>query len=76
MFLAGIPVDFILFALTVPGLLQLLRHEWMPMANLSGLLPGFALLSDHFEKSWLPAILPRYLRDDWRGGFVMLAPGS
>jgi Na+/H+ antiporter NhaD/arsenite permease-like protein len=33
---------------------------------------GFALLADHFEKTGLPAILPNYLPDDWKGGFVML----
>jgi len=109
MTLAGIPVDFILFALTLlgvatlhghtmrvavtglvvitlykltlgdfggtpglPGLFKLLRHEWVTIANLLGLLLGFALLSDHFEKSEIPALLPDYLPDDWKGGFVML----
>ena len=56
----------------VPGLLQLLHHEWVTVANLLGLLLGFALLADHFEKTELPAILPDYLPDDWKGGFVML----
>ena len=107
--LAGIPVDFILFALTllgvalfhhrtlrvavvgvlgitayklafsgfrgvpgVEGLLALLGHEWVTLANLFGLLLGFALLSKHFEESRLPALLPRFLPDDWKGGFVML----
>ena len=106
---AGVPVDFILFALTlggvalfhhhtlrvavvgllvitayklgfshfrgvpgVDGLLALLGHEWVTIANLFGLLMGFALLSRHFEESRLPALLPRYLPDDWKGGFVML----
>jgi Na+/H+ antiporter NhaD/arsenite permease-like protein len=54
------------------GLLQLLGHEWVTIANLFGLLLGFALLADHFEKTELPAILPNYLPDDWKGGFVML----
>jgi Na+/H+ antiporter NhaD/arsenite permease-like protein len=36
------------------------------------LLVGFALLSNHFEKSEVPAILPKYLPDDWKGGFVLL----
>jgi Na+/H+ antiporter NhaD/arsenite permease-like protein len=107
--LAGVPVDFILFALTlagvalfhhhtlrvaviglvvitaykllfgnfggVPGaagLFALLGHEWVTVANLFGLLLGFALLSKHFEESGLPALLPRFLPDDWKGGFVML----
>ncbi len=106
---AGIPLDFILFALTlvgvalfhhhtlrvavtgllvitaykllfspfngvpgVPGLIALLGHEWVTVANLFGLLLGFALLSRHFEESRLPALLPRFLPDDWKGGFVML----
>ena len=106
---AGVPVDFILFALTlagvalfhhhtlrvavvglvvitlyklvfshfrgVPGmdgLIALLGHEWVTVANLLGLLLGFALLSKHFEESQLPALLPRFLPDDWKGGFVML----
>ena len=107
--LAGIPVDFILFALTllgvalfhhhtlrvalvgllvitlyklaftgfqggpgVAGLVAHLGHEWVTVANLFGLLLGFALLARHFELSHVPAILPRYLPDDWKGGFAML----
>ena len=109
MTVAGIPLDFILFALTllgvalfhhhtllvavtglvvitayklgfgnfsgvsgVPGLLALLAHEWVTLANLLGLLLGFALLADHFERSGLPTLLPNYLPDDWKGGFVLL----
>ena len=106
---AGIPLDFILFALTllgvalfhnytlyvgltglatitlykllftgfktgegVAGLAMHFQHEWVVLANLFCLLMGFALLSRHFEKSHVPAILPKYLPDDWKGGFVML----
>ncbi|MEO7009461.1 MAG: citrate transporter [Caldimonas sp.] len=54
------------------GLVALLGHEWVTIANLFGLLLGFALLSKHFEESRLPALLPRFLPDDWKGGFVML----
>jgi Na+/H+ antiporter NhaD/arsenite permease-like protein len=54
------------------GLLKLLAHEWVTIANLLGLLLGFALLADHFEKTEIPAILPNYLPDDWKGGFFML----
>ena len=109
MVVAGIPVDFILFALTLlgvalfhhhtlaaaltglamitayklafgdfsglrgaAGLAGLLAHEWVTLANLLGLLLGFALLADHFERSGLPALLPRYLPDDWKGGFCLL----
>jgi len=107
--LLGVPVDFILFGLTLlgvalfhhhtlrvavvglaaitlyqllgpgfragPGLAGLaghLHHEWVTLANLLGLLMGFALLSNHFERSEVPAELPRYLPDDWKGGLVLL----
>ena len=107
--LIGIPIDFILFALTllgiallhrhtlavaltglaavtaykllftdfktgagVTGLLLHLQHEWVTLANLFCLLMGFALLSRHFEKSGVPMALPKYLPDDWKGGFVLL----
>jgi Na+/H+ antiporter NhaD/arsenite permease-like protein len=109
MAVAGIPLDFILFALTllgvalfhhhtlavaltglavitvfklalgdfsgvpgVGGLAGLLAHEWVTLANLLGLLLGFALLADHFERSGLPGLLPRYLPDDWKGGLCLL----
>jgi Na+/H+ antiporter NhaD/arsenite permease-like protein len=105
----GVPVDFVLFALTLagvalfhhhtlqvaltglavivlyklgftgfktgPGLAGLgqhLVHEWVILTNLLGLLLGFALLSNHFEESRVPAVLPRFLPDDWKGGFVLL----
>jgi Na+/H+ antiporter NhaD/arsenite permease-like protein len=105
----GVPIDFVLFALTLagvalfhhhtlqvaliglavitlyklaftgfnagPGLAGLgahLLHEWVILANLLGLLLGFALLSNHFEKSKIPAVLPHWLPDDWKGGFVLL----
>ena len=107
--LFGIPVDFILFGLTLlgvalfhrhtlqvalaglavitlyklgftgfktgaglAGLGQHLLHEWVILTNLLGLLLGFALLSNHFEKSHVPAVLPRFLPDDWKGAFVLL----
>jgi Na+/H+ antiporter NhaD/arsenite permease-like protein len=106
---AGIPVDFILFGLTligvalfhrhtfgiavgglavitvyklaftgfkegagIAGLVAHLGHEWVVIANLFCLLMGFALLSRHFEKSRVPLELPRYLPDDWKGGFLLL----
>jgi Na+/H+ antiporter NhaD/arsenite permease-like protein len=54
------------------GLLAHLGHEWVLLANLLGLLDGFALLSKHFEASQVPAWLPRLLPDDWKGAFVLL----
>ena len=105
----GVPVDFVLFGLTLlgvalfhrhtlrvalaglavitlyklgftgfkegaglPGLAQHMLHEWVILTNLLGLLLGFALLSNHFEKSRIPAVLPRFLPDDWKGAFVLL----
>jgi len=54
------------------GLVGHLGHEWVLLTNLLGLLVGFAILSDHFEKTHIPAILPRFLRNDWMGGFGLL----
>src|SRR3954464_15897895 len=54
------------------GLAVHLLHEWVILTNLLGLLLGFALLSRHFEESGVPALLPRFLPDDWKGGFVLL----
>jgi Na+/H+ antiporter NhaD/arsenite permease-like protein len=105
----GIPVDFVLFAITLlgvavlhhhtlavaltglasitvykliytgfkdgpglGGLLSHLHHEWVILTNLLCLLVGFALLSNHFEKSHVPEVLPRFLPDDWKGCFVLL----
>ncbi|MBL8490839.1 MAG: citrate transporter, partial [Rhodocyclaceae bacterium] len=107
---AGIPIEFILFALTLlgvalfhnqtfyvalsglaavslyklaftgfktgdgfAGLVGHFGHEWVTLANLFCLLMGFAILARHFEKSHVPVILPRFLPDDWKGAFVMLA---
>ena len=56
----------------VPGLMAHGAHEWVTLANLLGLLLGFALLADHFERSHLTDKLPNYLPDDWKGGFVLL----
>src|SRR5207248_1037774 len=105
----GIPVDFILFGLTlagvavfhkctmcaalmglvtiiiyiiaftgiktgegVMGFISHVGHEWVILVNLLCLLLGFALLSQHFEKSQLPLALPRFLPHDWKGCFVLL----
>jgi Na+/H+ antiporter NhaD/arsenite permease-like protein len=107
--IAGIPVAFILFALTLlgvaifhhhtlrvaliglatitvyrllftafdgvtglTGLAGHIAHEWVVLANLFGLLVGFALLADHFEKSHIPGLLPALLPDDWHGPAMLL----
>ena len=49
-----------------------MAHEWVILTNLFGLLLGFALLSNHFERSKVPEVLPHFLPDDWKGGFVLL----
>jgi Na+/H+ antiporter NhaD/arsenite permease-like protein len=109
MTLLGIPLDFVLFAVTLLGVAlfhghtlkvalggavvisayQLavtgfkegaglaglgahFGHEWVTLANLLGLLLGFALVADHFEKSRVPDLLPHLLPDDWKGGFLLL----
>ncbi len=106
----GIPIEFVLFAVTllgvalwhrhslpiavagmvvislykiaftgfhegagVAGWLAHLAHEWVVLANLLGLLLGFAILARHFEDSRLPHVLPRLLPGDWRGAFLLLA---
>jgi Na+/H+ antiporter NhaD/arsenite permease-like protein len=56
----------------VGGLGLHLLHEWVVLANLLGLLLGFALLSRHFEESGVPRVLPRFLPAEWKGGFVLL----
>ena len=56
----------------VEGLVAHLGHEWVVLANLFGLLMGFALLAQHFHDSRAPDVLPRFLPDDWKGGFVLL----
>lgn len=58
--------------LGVAGFIGHLHHEWVTVANLFCLLTGFAILARHFEKSHVPVILPKYLPDDWKGGFVLL----
>jgi Na+/H+ antiporter NhaD/arsenite permease-like protein len=55
------------------GLVGHLGHEWVILINLLLLLLGFALLADLFEKSEVPAMLPRFMPDDWKGCFVLLA---
>jgi Na+/H+ antiporter NhaD/arsenite permease-like protein len=54
------------------GLVGHLRQEWVMLTNLFLLLVGFGLLSRHFEKSRIPAALPRILPHDWKGAFWLL----
>src|SRR5688572_6489582 len=106
--LMGIPVEFILFAITLLGVALLHNHttkvalsglvsillykvlftdfslvnhiigtakhkgEWNTLLNLFGLLTGFTILADYFEKSGIPKKLPAILPNDWKGGFVLL----
>ncbi|MBF0127548.1 MAG: citrate transporter [Magnetococcales bacterium] len=56
----------------VAGLVAHFQHEWVILANLLCLLMGFALLSNHFEHSKVPDLLPRFLPNGWLGGFVLL----
>lgn len=49
-----------------------MSHEWVVLTNLFGLLTGFTILADHFEKSGVPEVLPNHLPDSWWGGFVLL----
>jgi Na+/H+ antiporter NhaD/arsenite permease-like protein len=56
----------------LPGFGAHLLHEWVILTNLLLLLLGFALLAKHFEDTEIPAVLPRWLPDDWKGCFVLL----
>src|SRR5688572_8147881 len=55
------------------GLALHLGHEWVTLANLLGLLLGFALLAQHFEDSHAPTQLPKILPSGWQGAFLLLA---
>lgn len=54
------------------GLLHHMAHEWVILTNLFLLLSGFALLAHHFEVSNVPALLPKYLPNNWTGAFLLL----
>ncbi|MGE5319497.1 MAG: SLC13 family permease [Hyphomicrobiaceae bacterium] len=72
--LAGL-VIIALYKVTVLGydLRPHLLHEAPLLLNLLGLLLGFAILAKVFEQSHVPDLLPHWLPDDWRGGFLLLA---
>lgn len=63
-----------LYKVSVLGfdLLPHLGHEAPLLVNLLGLLLGFAILAKVFEGSRIPDLLPHWLPDDWRGGFLLL----
>ena len=73
--LTGLAAILALKFLTAPDfeLGDHLLEEAPTLINLLGLLLGFAVLSRHFEESQVPEILPRWLPDDWKGGFALLA---
>ena len=56
----------------IGGLVGHIRQEWVMLTNLFLLLIGFGLLSRHFEKTRIPAVLPRILPHDWKGAFWLL----
>lgn len=72
--LSGLVAVVILKWLTVDefALGRHLWHEAPILVNLLGLLLGFAVLARHFEQSEVPELLPKFLPDDWKGGFVLL----
>jgi Na+/H+ antiporter NhaD/arsenite permease-like protein len=60
------------FGFTDLDVRSLLREEWSKVVNLFALLVGFPLLADHFERSHVPALLPRYLPRGVWGCFALL----
>ena len=49
-----------------------LHHEWMTIVNLGGLLLGFSVLANYFEKSHLPDKLTQVLPGGRFGAFLLL----
>ncbi len=50
-----------------------IEHEWVILTNLFGLLPWASrCCRKHFEESRIPAEMPHFLPDDWKGGFALL----
>lgn len=47
-------------------------HEMPLILNLLGLLVGFELMADHFQRSKLALKAPAILPDDWKGPFALL----
>ena len=57
----------------INGFADHLIHEWVIITNLLLLLVGFALLSNHFEKSNVTEIISTFLPKGWLGAFALLA---
>lgn len=47
-------------------------HEWIILGDLLGLLVGFGLLADHFERSGIPERIPKFLPKGAPGAFMLL----
>lgn len=60
-------------AITDFHLIAHLHHEWQGLLNLGGLLLGFAVLANHFERSHLPDKLTQVLPGNILGAFLLLA---
>jgi len=70
--LAGLAVAIALHIHGGHPLVPHLRAEAPLLANLLGLLVGFAVLARHVEDSGLPGLMPRFLPDGWMGPFLLL----
>jgi Na+/H+ antiporter NhaD/arsenite permease-like protein len=57
----------------INGFADHLVHEWVIITNLLCLLVGFALLSNHFERSNVTDAISVILPNGWKGAFVLLA---
>jgi Na+/H+ antiporter NhaD/arsenite permease-like protein len=57
----------------IGGFTSHLVHEWVIITNLLLLLVGFALLSNHFEKSNVTEVVSTILPKGWQGAFALLA---
>ena len=57
----------------INGVAGHLVHEWVIITNLLCLLVGFALLSNHFERSNVTDAISIILPKGWQGAFVLLA---
>jgi Na+/H+ antiporter NhaD/arsenite permease-like protein len=57
----------------ISGFTGHLVHEWVIITNLLLLLVGFALLSNHFEKSNVTEVVSTILPKGWQGAFALLA---